>query len=271
MRSFLIVLNLALFCSACSRGEYFITNAFRNGIPADVEIFTLDSTYHFYIRQVYKDKNALNENVLKTNLDGDTANKIRIETEYLLLSLQHRNAIYISTIPDKYQRYYAGMHNADTLINAYDFSTFHFGTIDENGESISFVSKKRKKILTWDIRPFLNGTKPEKLLVREISVERNDIVENVILLDKALEEPVSFTLQKNFSIIFHKPLKRREEERTSEHPVPRADRQLYFRPNDHSFNIYFRFNKNIENSRDSVIGFDNRRIRYFPPELLKNR
>jgi hypothetical protein len=271
MKTFIIVLSLIILCSACSRGEYFITSAFRNGMPDNVETLTLDSTYHFYIRQVYKDKNELNENVLKSNLDGDTINKLRIEVEYLLLSLHHKNAIYISTIPDKYQHYYTNFHYADTLINAYDFSTFHFGKIDENREGITFKSKRRKKILSWDIRPFLNDTIPTKLTIREISMERSEIVENVILLDKALEEPVSFTLQKNFSIIFQRPLRRREMSKMSEQRFAVADRKLYFRPHDRSFIVYFRFDRNIDNSRDSVIGFDYRRTRYSPLELLKNQ
>lgn len=264
-------LSLALLCTACSRGEYFITNAFRNGLPDNVETLTLDSTYHFYMRQVYKDKNELNENVLRSNLDGDTINKLRVEVEYLLLSLRHRNAIYISTIPDKYQRYYATFHFADTLINAYDFSTFHFGKINDNGEGITFRSHRRRKILSWDIRPFLKDSVPHKLSIREISVERNEIVENVILLDKALEEPVSFTLQKNFTIIFQRPLRRREMDRVSEQPVAVSDRRLYFRPHDHSFTVYFKFDRNVDNSRDSVIGFDYRRTRYSPLELLQTR
>ena len=263
MIRFSTLLIFGLLFGACSRGKYYITDTFRNGNVDNMQVLELDSTYNFYLRQVYKDKNQQQENVLKTNVDrSDTADKKRIEVEYLLLSWQAKKAIYISTIPDKYQHYYSSNHFADTLINAYDFSTFYFGRIDDNGESISFSTKDKKKVMTWDIRPFINTSFPSKIFIREIAVQRKDILENVILINRALEEPISFTRQKNFTIIFEKPGSRSDTCRDASMLCCLSDQKIYFNNGSKGFDVIFRFNKTISDSRDSAIRFDYRRTRY---------
>ncbi|MCW3089717.1 MAG: hypothetical protein JWP81_786 [Ferruginibacter sp.] len=269
MKKLLYLLILTCICDACSRGKYYTTDIFRNGDVSKMDIQELDSTYHFYLREVYKDKNELDENVLRTNVEkSDTAFKTRIEIEYLLLSWVHKNAVYISTIPDKYQHYYSSYRCADTLLNAYDFSTFHFGKIDPEGESISFVSGDRIKTITWDIRPFINGSFPKKIFIREIAVQRREAVENVILINKALEEPLGFTHQKNFTVIFDKPGNKRDT--CDDAALCRMyDRKIYFNRGKHGVDIFFRFDKNINNSGDSAIGFEYQRTRY--PPVLQNQ
>ena len=108
MKKYIYVFLLFFLCCACSRGKYYISNAFRKGTSDKMEPLQLDSTYQFYLRHVYRDKNRQMENVLKANVENkDTANKTLIEVEYLLFSWVHRNVIYISTIPDKFQHYYS--------------------------------------------------------------------------------------------------------------------------------------------------------------------
>lgn len=256
-----ILLFSLLWCS-CSRKEYFITHAFRNGLPENIETIRLDSTYQFYIRQVYLERDGLNGKTSQQSLD--TTSKIRIEVQYLFLSIYHKTALYISTLPDKYLRYYASARFVDTLVNAYNFSTFYFGQLNEDGESISFVSKNKKKTMIWDIRPFIKGHYPDTLFIREIAVQHNDILENVILINKALEEPISFTQKPNYCIIFEKPVKKFDVNEDRGQLCTLLDQRIYLRHLDHGFNLYFRFDKNIGNTRDSVIGFDYNRTRYPP-------
>lgn len=266
--AFAILLTM-IFC-ACGRGKYYITSAFRHGVPNSMAELVLDSSYRFYLREVYKDKNVLNENVLKTNVEkSDTANKIRIEVEYLLLSWQHKNAIYISTIPDKFQHYYSANRLDDTLINAYDFSTFHFGKIDKEGESISFISKDGRKSILWDLRPFIAGTYPQKIHLREIAVQKNDVLENVILINKALEEPVTFTRQKRFVIVFEKPGTKQQDGADSNRLCRLFDDKIYFDQYHQGFDIYFRFDNHVSDSKDSAIKFDYKRARYSPLLLVQ--
>ncbi len=259
------ILIYIVLCCSCSRGKYYVSNAFRKPDNSQMESLDLDSTYNFYLREVYKDKNERNENILKTNVEKkDTGNKTRIEVEYLLLSWAHQNAVYITTVPDKYQNYYASNFIADTLINAYDFSTFYFGKITDDGESIFFVSNDGKKVITWDIRPFITRNFSKKLSIREIAVQKNDLVENVILLNKALDEPVTFIHQSNFTIVFATPGKKPELNNSYSSLCKLEDRKIYFNAGIHGSNIYFRFDKNIPDSKDSAIRFDYHRTRYAP-------
>ena len=193
MKKLYYLLLLVFLCCACGRGKYYITSVFRKGEADKMSVLDLDSTYHFYLRDVYRVKNGPNDYVMKANIPkSDTIERARIEVEYLLLSWQHKKAIYISTVPDKYQHYYSTHHFADTLINAYDFSTFHFGKIADDGEGISFSSKDGKKVLSWDIRPFITADHPKRLFIREIAVQRRETMESVILVNKALGEPLYF-------------------------------------------------------------------------------
>lgn len=270
MKYLVFLFLLCFFYCGCSRGKYFVTNNFHREKFSSNDILELDSTYRFYLREVYKDKNLNNENVLKTNVDKkDTANKVRIEVEYLLLSWKHRNAIYISTIPDKYQHYYSANRFADTLINAYDFSTFHFGRIANDGESISFLSKDQSKLVTWDIRPFIANTDPLKITIREIAVQRKELLENVILINKALEEPIWFRKQKSFTVIFEKPGKLSGDSLHTGY-CTLLDKRIYINSSNHSVELFLRFNRNITDSKDSVIGFDDRRTRYSPVKPEQN-
>ena len=259
------VILFTVLCCACGRGKYYVSNIFRKADLNNMKALDLDSTYSFYLREVYKDKNERNENILKTNVEKkDTANKTRIEVEYLLLSWIHKNAVYISTVPDKYQNYYSSNFFADTLINAYDFSTFYFGKITDDGESIFFISNNGKKVITWDIRPFIIGKFPNKVSIREIAVQRNDLVENVILINKALEEPLSFIRQNSFTIIFELPGRKSDTCKNASSLCRLSDQKIYFDHRKIGSDLFFRFNKNISDSRDSAIRFDYRRSRYSP-------
>ncbi|MCY7423007.1 MAG: hypothetical protein LH478_14840 [Chitinophagaceae bacterium] len=263
MRSYLIILFFVVCCNGCARGKYFVADIFRKGDTENLQELTLDTTYHYYLREVYRDKNQRMENVLKSNVSkNDTANKTRIEIEYLLISRMHKIVIYISTIPDIYEHYYSSNLPGDSLINAYDFNTFHFGCFDEQGESIFFRSPDGKKMLTWDIRPFVNEVYPEKLTIREIAIQKNGDLQNVVLVNRALAEPITFIHQKNGMIIF-KVRPRTDAPVAIDSSLSRLMFQkLYFKQVNNGYNLYFRFDKNIANSTDSAIGFGRRKIRY---------
>lgn len=265
MKILSVFLFSALICCACGRGKYYITGIFSKGDVDNMKTMALDSTYQFYLREVNRVKNNQNEYVLKANGEQtDTAEKTRIEVEYLLVSRVHKNAIYISTVPDKYQHYYSSNLFADTLINAYDFSTFHFGKIAADGESIFFSSVDGKRAVNWDIRPFINDHFPKKIFIREIAIQRKDNVENVILINKSLEEPLSFSRQKNFTIIFERPGRKSVADTAAAGFCKLSYPKIYFSQVNHGFDLFFRFDKNLNDSGDSAIRFDYHRTRYPP-------
>ena len=256
---YILVILMASLLSACNRGEYFISTSFRDGHLPGIKKIALDSSFVLYLRQV----NKTDETEVSTMRTAEVAGSPfpclkRVEVEYLLLSLPRKMALYISTIPDKYQQYYSRYRFADTVINAYDLSTFYFGTVDENGEGISFETVDTKKVMTWDLRPFMNGQYPSKIFIREIAVQRNHEMEDIILVNKALGEPVYFEKQTGFHFMFYRP----GITNNLESGFTLAEKNLYYRKHDHGYTIYFRFDKPIGNSRDSTLGFDYKRTRY---------
>lgn len=256
-----IVILLLFLCSGCSRGKYYVADTFRDGTPANIRSINLDTSYHFYIRQVYKDKDENSQNILRSNVSKtDTANKVRIEVEYLLLSWLHKNVIYITTVPDKFQQYYSKHVLPDTIINAYDFSTFHFGKLSDDGETVAFVSDNGSKKVSWELRPLLTSGFPKQLFLRELYVEKKEVVADVILVDKALQEQVVFTKQPAYSIIFNKP-GTNGDDGPSIMKCRLVDGKIYFYQYHRGMDVLFRFSCNI-NEKDSTIGFNYKRSIY---------
>jgi len=89
-------------------------------------------------------------------------------------------------------------------------------------------------------------------------VQRNHEMEDIILVNKALGEPVYFEKQTGFHFIFYRP----GVTNNQLSGFTQAEKNLYYRRHDHGYTIYFRFDKPIGSSRDSTIGFDYRRTRY---------
>ena len=267
MKQSATILFVILFC-ACSRGKYFVSNVPDEGNAPGMRSITLDTSYRFYVRTVYVDKDENDENVLRSNVNKrDTANKIRVEVEYLLVSWQHKNVIYITTVPDKFQGYYSTHILPDTIINAYDFNTFQFGKLNNDGEIISFISEDGTRKINWQIRPVLSNGYPKQISLRELSVEKKQVVEDVILVDRALQEPVVFTKEPNYTIIFNRPVSKQDYEATMNCRL--SENKIYFYTYKNGVGLYFRFCCNI-NAKDSTIGFNYKRTRYNPAPLTES-
>jgi len=257
-----IAIPLILLCCGCSRGKYYVTDTFRVGAAGNMQFIEIDSSYYFYKREVYKDKDENSQNILRSNVSKtDTANKIRIEVEYLLISLLHKNAIYITTVPDKFQYYYSKHMLPDSIINAYDFNAFYFGKLNNDGEFITFVSENNKKKMSWQLRPLANAF-PKQLFLRELEIEKKDVLSDVILVERALQVPVVFTRQAVCRIVFARP-DATEQSDASLIKNRLVDGRIYFYESKHGFDILFRFSNNI-NTKDSAIGFNHKRTLYNP-------
>jgi len=264
MKAGIYILVCLMAVSSCSRGKYYITDRFRKGDTCSMNVITIDSSYRFYIREVFMTQNEKNEKVIDTGSKLKIDGKKIIEIEYLLLSWQQKKVIYISTIPDKFQHYYSSCFTPDTLLNAYNFSTFHFGNIAADGESIEFVSPEKKQTVTWDIRPFIGTQSSDKISIREIVVQQNDEIRNIVLMSQALEQPLTFIRRPNFSIVFAKPRWKADSCVTEPDAICRMVRQKIYVDNmKKGYDIFFCFDKRI-NSQDSVIGFDYHRTRSTP-------
>lgn len=268
MKKYLILLVI-LSLYGCSRGKYYVTNAFRNGTPGNVFFIDIDSSYHFYKREVYKDKDEDSMNILRSNVSKtDTAKKIRIEVEYLLISLQHKNVIYITTVPDKFQYYYSKYILPDTIINSYDFNTFQFGKLDTTGEMVTFLKTDKEREITWQLRPVLVNYFPRQIFLRELTIEKKDMPDDVILVDKALQEQVVFTKQNTCNIVFERP-GTKTMDAASLMQCRLADQRIYFYETKGGYDISFRFTNTV-NGRDSAISFNHKRTIFTPLPLAKD-
>ncbi len=253
-----ISLALLLFFS-CAR-KYSISSVFRKGVPADMQQWKLDSTYHLYIREVFLDTTNPGDKSVKNNNETFSTSDKLIEIEYLLFSQQSGRAVYIATIPDKYLSYYAkkGKYLPRQYLNAYDFSTFRFGKKTDNEDEIVFANAKHSD--TWKYRIEDDSV----LHVHEV-VERINGDANVYLVDEALSRKASFIKLANYKIAFRNMDKERklEKKKRGRKPDERfsKDSIIYYRNDGGKYSIYFRFNKSLpKNYKDSTISFGNNRL-----------
>jgi len=259
------ILTAFICCAAllfsCAR-KFSITSTFRNGIPADMQQLVLDSSYHLYIREVFLDTSNAGDKVVKTakTISGQPGKLIEIE--YLLLSEQQKKAVYISTIPDKYQTYYAkkAKYLQREYLNAYDFSTFRFGRKADDDNAIVFDNKLTNYSATWNYKI----EKDSILHVYEVVERFNGDASNVYLADEALSRRASFIRTDSFRIAFRNMDKEKKvETKLGRPPLKRLSKDdiIYFRNDGKKYSIYFRFDKSLPPAyKDSTISFGNTRL-----------
>jgi hypothetical protein len=259
MKKIITILFFVLLFFSCAR-KYNITSVFSKGIPADMQQWKLDSSYHLYIREVFLDTtNPGDKSVKNSNESFSTSDKL-IEIEYLLFSPQSGKAVYIATIPDKYLSYYAkkGKYLPRQYLNAYDFSTFRFGKKIDNENEIVFANTKHSD--TWKYK-----IEDDSILHVYEVVERINGDANVYLVDEALSRNASFIKLANYKIAFRNMDKERklEKKKRGRKPDERfsKDSIIYYRNDGGKYTIYFRFNKSLpKNYKDSTISFGNNRL-----------
>jgi hypothetical protein len=259
MKKIITILFFVLLFFSCAR-KYNITSVFSKGIPADMQQWKLDSSYHLYIREVFLDTtNPGDKSVKNSNESFSTSDKL-IEIEYLLFSPQSGKAVYIATIPDKYLSYYAkkGKYLPRQYLNAYDFSTFRFGKKIDNEDEIVFANTKHSD--TWKYK-----IEDDSILHVYEVVERINGDANVYLVDEALSRNASFIKLANYKIAFRNMDKERklEKKKRGRKPDERfsKDSIIYYRNDGGKYTIYFRFNKSLpKNYKDSTISFGNNRL-----------
>ncbi len=259
MKQIITILFFVLLFFSCAR-KYSITDIFRKGVPADMQQWKLDSTYHLYIREVFLDTTNPGDKSVKNNNEIFSTSDKLIEIEYLLFSQQSGRAVYIATIPDKYLSYYAkkGKYLPRQYLNAYDFSTFRFGKKTDNEDEIFFANAKHSD--TWKYRIEDDSV----LHVHEV-VERINGDANVYLVDEALSRKASFIKLANYKIAFRNMDKERklEKKKRGRKPDERfsEDSIIYYRNDGGKYSIYFRFNKSLPKTyKDSTISFGNNRL-----------
>jgi hypothetical protein len=159
MKYLLYTILIALLMSCQSR-KYLIVRDFDT---SDKKNIALDNSYEFYLREIYRDSTGQTFMLKKE----PAKNSKLIEMEYLLYSKDQAKLIYISTVPDKYQKYYSNWRLKDTtLINAYDFNTFHVGKISKEGIVFHDIKENRTSII-WEIEKASDSLRIERIIEKK--------------------------------------------------------------------------------------------------------
>lgn len=256
-----------LILLACSR-KFVVSPVFRKGIPANMQQLKIDSTYLLYVREVFKDELTPGRYRVKKEEAQITYTDRLIEVEYLLISMQHHSAIYISTIPDKFQNYYSlkERYMPREHMNAYDFSTLRFGKIDAAANTIEFNNSSTGHNDSWEYTMEKDSIIRIKQVVESI---RGDAT-NVYLVDKALSHGASFTKLDSFRIAFRNFDKEKKDSTPVGRPLSKRlskDNIIYYRKENNQYAIYLRFDKNFTYRKDSAIRFNHKRLRNSPDEI----
>ncbi len=258
MKKIITLLFAVLLCFSCTR-KFTVSAAFRKGIASGMQQLVLDSSYHLYIREVFLDtSDAGDKMVLADNDNLSTGNKL-IEVEYLLLSEQQNRVLYISTIPDKYQSYYAkkSRYLKREYLNAYDFSTFRFG---KKAEANALIFENAARYTTWNYRVERDSI----LHVQQVVERSNRNTANTYPVDEALSRPAVFIRTDSFRIAFRNMDKEKKVEiKKGRPPLKRfsTNNTIYFKKDGSKYSIYFRFDKSLPpRYKDSTISFGNSRL-----------
>ncbi|MBS1512104.1 MAG: hypothetical protein JST86_14745 [Bacteroidetes bacterium] len=256
-----IIILLTIILVSCAR-KFSVTNAFRNGVPANMQQWEIDSSYHLYIREVFLDTTKSGDKTVTQALVQDETEDKLIEVEYLLFSQKKEKAVYISTIPDKYQTYYAKKikYLPRAYMNAYDFSTFRFGKKIPGSNALLFENTLTHHSDTWNYTIERDGI----LHVYEVVERINGDANNVYLVDEALSRTASFVRADSFRIAFRNMDKEKKVEvKKGRPPLQRfsLDNTIYYLTEGKKCTLYFRFNKTLPPQyRDSAISFGNIRL-----------
>jgi hypothetical protein len=223
--------------------------------------WVLDSSYHLYIREVFLDTADAGDKAVEGSIRSDNSNNKLIEIEYLLLSEKQNKAVYIATIPDKYQVYYAKKikYLPRNWLNAYDFSTFRFGKKTAGNNAIVFKDSLGKLSYTWKYEKEADSI----LHVYQVEERVNGDASNVYLVDEALSRKASFIKLDSFKIAFRNMDKEKKVEVKKGRPPSKriSDNVIYYNQRGNRYTIYFRFNKSLPAGyKDSTISFGNNRL-----------
>ena len=253
---FLLVL-LSFAWAGC--GIYYTKHSALKSISInDNAVLTLDSTYKYYIRQLYLEENAGGQKSQNTIYDNTSTGKL-LEIEYLFLSRVHNNAIYISTVPDKYQRYYqdTATYKGESFVNIEDFRKIFFGKLRTSSE-IDFISKDGVDGDVWKISTAENGSR-DIITLETIEKSVNGEFVNLIPVDKALEQPIVFKQVPDWSLIYKK--------KKDSFIANSLDKSFHIRKTKNKYEVFFDFS-NPDPRKKTTIYFSDKRIKYSPEPLF---
>lgn len=253
MKTFIIYIILCALSVGC--GNYFTRIKYSNKqLLLDASTITLDSTYDYYIRKVYKKEKQKGQKSFAANIDEVGTQKDLIEIEYLLIS-NKGYVIYLTMIQDRRQMFYAKNYLGDKYLNGFDFRNFLFGKIQN--DEVSFTSKDNSKTVDkWKIN-FNNAR--DIVTVTSITEMKHGDFEQMLPVELALEKQLGFAKIKTPILVFHEPGKKNDT-------LISSDDKIHFYKPCHKMRIHFLFKKDPND--DLIIYYKYNRMPYSEKELL---
>jgi hypothetical protein len=262
----LTFLFLIILASSCQR-DYYQTYSRVDLKPANKDssafvIIQMNSDFELYLRRVYKSSEKNKGGKIVTN---KPSNGILLEVQYLLVSQKNNQILYITTIPDRKQKYYNNHienYRDSTWIHIDDFSRFHFGRFGHKNE-FEFYSRSQLQKNTWELQ---RDSSNKRLAIHRIvkrqqhqARERFEFFDE-ILVGEALEEPVYFNKMPSFQFVL-----RLNRSGSGFNLIKlKKVRAIYSLSKHHR--LYFDFDReaNPQPAPYSRISFSKRRIHFFP-------
>lgn len=259
----LAIIGLLIIVFACGRRSYRFSNAFEKGVPAGLEKIHLDDSYALYRREVFKDKDPVVDRfTMRQNKALSNEPDKLIEVEYLLISNFHKNAIYITTIPDARQVYFAENSFSEDTVNIQDFNTFHFGKIVDTTE-IQFLFPDMHRSNTWEAYQEIDNS--QTLSIKRLTHKVDGVHHSEMRADLALADTVEFQRVGKFTLLLSKPKKKEEERKV----IPSRDNIIYIQAKRSGHRVFFRLNEPVH-KKDSTVVFPAKFVRHTPKPLLED-
>ncbi len=259
MKFYFTFLSLLIISFILSCNTYYSKKAYLlDTTVKEKEAIIIDRSYDYYIRQLYVEKENGDKNI-KAFTQKNATDKL-IEVEYLFVSPQTRNVIYIATRPDKYQRYYADTttYFGESKLNADDFRVLFFGKLLSNN-AVEFISADGKDKDIWHVEINNVDTNNFVTLQRIENYKKGEFV-NLVPVDKALDKAISFKKVDDYEIIL--------KTRGNDFIAKNLDNTVHFRKNGNEYEVFLSFS-NIDSLKKTNVIFRPRRIRYSPVPLFE--
>ena len=252
----LVILSIAayLLLALMGCGKYYSSQSYlKTSSPITHQILTIDNTYTYYIRQLYKCTiGGVESQRSYRNLMGATGSLL--EVEYLFISRAHNNVIYISTMADKYESYYSDptRYLGENFINLYDLKRISFGRLI-SPNSIEYTTKDLNETNVWNITSSSIGGENFIILNTVEKNVRGSFID-LISVNRALQNDVSFKEVSAFTLGFY---------RSKPAPIIRANSNMniYIDRQKGKYDISFQLSANII-AGGNTIHFDNDRVPY---------
>lgn len=202
--------------------------------PKGKDIITFDADYKLFVREVYKDVSQGFAQLIDKKGSDTTLNENLIEIEYLLYSEHDGKILYITTVPDRNENYYAEHRlPLESQINARDFNTFHFGKA--KGKKAEFKSFENGSTYIWEFQCI-----DSSFVIQRVLEFKNNVYQDERSVENSIHLGALFREINHFEIVYKETDTRQDTTlRTM------SDHSIYLENIRNKFCVYLKFDDPI--------------------------